>query len=72
HPARTGHRDDRQRSRLRFPGRRRRGRQRRDRRAGGELLGEINRVPDLDYAYRHFRGIDGRVYGLNESKPQPR
>ena len=40
--------------------------------AGGELLGEINRVPDLDYAYRHFRGPDGRVYGLNESKPQPR
>ena len=40
--------------------------------AGGELLGEINRVPDLDYAYRHFRGVDGRVYGLNESKPQPR
>ena len=39
--------------------------------AGGELLGEINRVPDLDYAYRHFRGVDGRVYGLNESKPQP-
>ena len=40
--------------------------------AGGELLGEINRVPDMDYAYRHFRGVDGRVYGLNESKPQPR
>ena len=40
--------------------------------AGGELLGEINRVPDADYAYRHFRGPDGSVYGLNESKPQPR
>ena len=39
---------------------------------GGELLGEINRVPDADYAYRHFRGPDGRVYGINESKPQPR
>ncbi len=40
--------------------------------AGAELLGEINRVPDLDYAYRHFRAMDGRVYGLNENKPQPR
>ena len=39
--------------------------------AGFELLGEINRAPDFDYAYRHFRGADGRVYGLNESKPQP-
>ena len=40
--------------------------------AGVELLGEVNRVPDMDHAYRHFRGVDGRVYGLNESKPQPR
>ena len=39
--------------------------------AGFELLGEINRAPDFDYAYRHFRGPDGRVYGINESKPQP-
>ena len=36
--------------------------------AGGELLGEINRVPELGYAYRHFRGPDGQVYGLNEQK----
>jgi len=34
--------------------------------AGGELLGEITRVPDMGYAYRHFRGPDGRVYGLNQ------
>jgi hypothetical protein len=39
--------------------------------AGYELLGEINRASDFDYAYRHFRGPDGRVYGINESKPQP-
>lgn len=39
--------------------------------AGMELLGEINRMPDIAYAYRHFRGPDGRVYGINESKPQP-
>ena len=36
--------------------------------AGCELLGEINRFPDLGYAYRHFKGPDGRVYGLNEQK----
>ena len=36
--------------------------------AGGELLGDINRVPELGYAYRHFRGPDGQVYGLNEQK----
>ncbi len=39
--------------------------------SGYELLGEINRAPEMNYAYRHFRGPDGRVYGLNESKPQP-
>lgn len=34
--------------------------------AGGvELLGEVNRL-DTGYAYRHFRGPDGKVYGLNE------
>ncbi len=37
-------------------------------RAGYELLGEINRVPEMNYAYRHFRGPDGRVYGLNEQR----
>ena len=36
--------------------------------AGGELLGEITRVEEMGYAYRHFRGPDGRVYGLNEQK----
>jgi predicted enzyme related to lactoylglutathione lyase len=36
--------------------------------AGGELLGEITRVEEMGYAYRHFRGPDGRVYGLNEQR----
>ncbi len=36
--------------------------------AGCELLGEINRVPEMGYAYRHFKGPDGLVYGLNEKK----
>ena len=36
--------------------------------AGGELLGEIYRVPEMGYAYRHFKGPDGIVYGLNEQK----
>ncbi len=35
---------------------------------GCELLGRITRVEDLGYAFRHFRGPDGRVYGLNEQK----
>ena len=34
--------------------------------AGYELLGEITRVKEMKYAYRHFRAKDGRVYGLNE------
>ena len=38
--------------------------------AGCELLGQISRVEELGYAYRHFRGPDGRVYGLNEQKAQ--
>jgi predicted enzyme related to lactoylglutathione lyase len=38
--------------------------------AGGELLGPINRFPEMGYAFRHFRGPDGRVYGLNEQKAQ--
>jgi hypothetical protein len=25
-------------------------------------------VEEMSYAYRHFRGPDGRVYGLNEQK----
>jgi len=36
--------------------------------AGCQLLGEITRVPEMGYAYRHFVGPDGRVYGLNEQK----
>ena len=36
--------------------------------AGCELLGQITGVEDIAYAYRHFRGPDGRVYGLNEQK----
>ena len=36
--------------------------------AGCELLGKINRVEEMGYAYRHFRAPDGRVYGLNEQK----
>ena len=34
--------------------------------AGCELLGEITRMRRIKYAYREFRGPDGRVYGLNE------
>ena len=36
--------------------------------AGCELLGEVTRVPDMNYAFRHFRSPDGRVYGINEQK----
>ena len=36
--------------------------------AGYELLGEITRVEEMKYAYRHFRAKDGKVYGLNEQK----
>jgi hypothetical protein len=36
--------------------------------AGVELLGDVHRIPEMNYAYRHFRGPDGRVYGLNEQK----
>ena len=36
--------------------------------AGYELLGEINRFPELKYAFRHFRAPDGLVYGINEQK----
>src|SRR5262245_11459002 len=34
--------------------------------SGCELLGEVSRLEDYNYAYRHFRGPDGRVYGINE------
>ena len=36
--------------------------------AGCEFLGEITRIEDMRYAYRHFKGPDGRVYGINEQK----
>ena len=36
--------------------------------AGCELLGEINRIREMSYAYRHFKGPDGRVYGINEQQ----
>ena len=36
--------------------------------AGNQLLGEINRVPEMNYSYRHFKGPGGIVYGLNEQK----
>ena len=32
------------------------------------LEGEITRVEEVGYAYRRFRGPDGRVYSLNEQK----
>ena len=38
--------------------------------AGIELLGQITRLPEHKYAYRHFRAPDGRVYGLNEQEEQ--
>jgi predicted enzyme related to lactoylglutathione lyase len=36
--------------------------------AGCELLGEITRIEQKGYAYRDFKGPDGRVYGINEQK----
>jgi hypothetical protein len=44
--------------------------------AGCQLLGEIVRADSLPeapsafkgYSYRHFKGLDGRVYGINEQK----
>ena len=36
--------------------------------AGCELLCDIHRIPEMNYAYFHFRGADGRVYGINEQK----
>jgi predicted enzyme related to lactoylglutathione lyase len=36
--------------------------------AGCELLGEITRIEEMNYRYRHFKGPDGRVYGINEQK----
>ena len=36
--------------------------------AGCELLGEITRNEEKNYAYRDFKGPDGRVYGISERK----
>ena len=36
--------------------------------AGCELLCDVQRIPEMNYAYCHFRGPDGRVYGLNEQE----
>ena len=36
--------------------------------AGCELLGETTRIENMKYAYRHFKGPDGRVYGINEQQ----
>ena len=36
--------------------------------AGCELLCDVQRIPEMNYAYCHFRGPDGRVYGINEQK----
>jgi len=36
--------------------------------AGHELLCGVQRIPEMNYAYCHFRGPDGRVYGINEQK----
>jgi len=36
--------------------------------AGCELLGEITRIEEINYAYRDFKAPDGRVYGINEQK----
>jgi hypothetical protein len=30
------------------------------------VLCDVQRVPEMNYAFCHFRGPDGRVYGINE------
>ena len=34
--------------------------------AGYELLGDVNTMEEIKYSWRHFRGPDGKVYGLNQ------
>ena len=34
--------------------------------AGCELLGGVTFIEQLNYHWRHFRGPDGRVYGINQ------
>jgi predicted enzyme related to lactoylglutathione lyase len=36
--------------------------------AGYALLGGITHVDEMNYDYRHFRGPDGRVWGLNQQR----
>lgn len=36
--------------------------------AGYKVLNDIVRMKDLNYAFVHFQGPDGIVYGLNEQK----
>jgi hypothetical protein len=37
--------------------------------SGLQMLGSVSRLPTLNYAIQHFRGADGRVYGLSEVQP---
>ena len=37
--------------------------------AGHQLLGEVTPLAGLNYAIQHFRGPDGRIYGLSEVQP---
>lgn len=34
--------------------------------AGCELLGDVNFIEQMNYSWRHYRGPDGRVYGINQ------
>ncbi|TXL63178.1 VOC family protein [Aeromicrobium terrae] len=34
--------------------------------SGCELLGDVNFVEPLNYSWRHFRGPDGRTYGIKQ------
>lgn len=34
--------------------------------AGCELLSAVRRIPEMHLAFCHFRGPDGRVYGINQ------
>jgi hypothetical protein len=34
--------------------------------AGCELVGEINFIEQMNYSWRHFKGPDGRTYGINQ------
>jgi hypothetical protein len=34
--------------------------------AGCELLGDVKVIEQMNYSWRHYRGPDGRVYGINQ------